>query len=106
AAPGGGRKHWGRSSGGPKRLGRPPPYGPVMMSLDAALQVEPMKDHGEKPYIPRYVPTAPPQGDSGAVKEAAKLLAQAQNPVIVADRCARTANGVKLLIELAETLQA
>src|SRR5262249_61023627 len=39
-------------------------------------------------------------------KEAAKLLAQAQNPVIVADRCARTPNGVKLLIELAETLQA
>jgi len=33
---------------------------------------------------PRYVPTAPPQGDTGAVKEAARLLAAAQNPVIVA----------------------
>jgi thiamine pyrophosphate-dependent acetolactate synthase large subunit-like protein len=83
-----------------------PPYGPVMMSLDAGLQVEPVKDHGEPLYIPRYVPTAPPQGDTGAVREAAKLLAQAQNPLIVADRCARTPNGVNLLVQLAELLGA
>src|SRR5258708_31998286 len=83
-----------------------PPYGPVMLSLDAGLQQEPMKDHGQKPYIPRYVPTSPPQGDSGAVKEAARLLARAENPVIVADRMARTPNGVTLLVQLAELLQA
>src|SRR3989441_12775867 len=66
-----------------------------------------MKNHGgEKAYIPRYVPTAPPQGDSGAVKEAARLLAGAQNPVIVVDRAARTPNGMKLLVQLAESLQA
>jgi thiamine pyrophosphate-dependent acetolactate synthase large subunit-like protein len=89
------------------KIAMTPPYGPVMISLDAGLQQEPMKNHGgEKPAIPRYVPTAPPQGDSGAVKEAARLLAQAQSPLIVADRCARTANGVKLLVELAELLQA
>src|SRR4029077_4343365 len=88
------------------KIAMTPPYGPVMISLDAGLQQEPARDHGEKPAIPRYVPTAPPQGDTGAVKEAAKLLAGAQNPVIVADRCARTANGVKLLVELAEVLQA
>jgi thiamine pyrophosphate-dependent acetolactate synthase large subunit-like protein len=99
-------QHFAQSFVRAYKIAMTPPYGPVMMSLDAALQVEPMKDHGEPPYIPRYVPTAPPQGDSGAVKEAAKLLAQAQNPVIVADRCARTANGVKLLVELAEALQA
>jgi thiamine pyrophosphate-dependent acetolactate synthase large subunit-like protein len=48
----------------------------------------------------------PPQGDSGAVAEAARLLVNAQNPVIVADRVARTPAGMALLIELAETLQA
>src|SRR5258706_9399594 len=85
----------------------PPPHGRVAISRDAGLQQEPMRNHGGgKPYIPRYVPTAPPQGDSGAVKEAARLLAAAQNPVIVADRAARTPNGVKLLVELAEVLQA
>ncbi len=35
-----------------------------------------------------------------------RLLANAQNPVIVADRAARSENGVRLLVELAELLQA
>src|SRR5499426_3621821 len=100
-------QHFAQSFVRAYKIAMTPPYGPVAISLDAGLQQEPMKSHGdEKPYIPRYVPTAPPQGDTGAVKEAAKLLAGAQNPVIVADRCARTANGVKLLVELAEALQA
>jgi acetolactate synthase-1/2/3 large subunit len=83
-----------------------PPYGPVVISLDAGLQQESVKQHGSPLYIPRYVPTAPPQGDSGAVREAAKLLANAKNPVIVADRAARTPAGVNLLVQLAELLQA
>src|SRR5262249_8589075 len=53
----------------------PPPYGPIMISLDAGLQQEPIRENGESLYIPRYVPPAPPQGDSGAVAEAARLLA-------------------------------
>src|SRR5690348_12869672 len=84
-----------------------PPYGPVMISLDAGLQQEPIRSHdGEKLAIPRYVPTAPAQGDSGAVKEAARLLAGAEHPLIVADRAARTPNGMKLRVQLAELLQA
>src|SRR5262245_38004752 len=62
--------------------------------------------YGERLSIPRYVPTSPPQGDTGAVKEAARLLADAQNPVIVVDRAARSENGVRLLVQLAEALQA
>jgi len=99
-------QHFAQSFVRAYKIAMTPPYGPVMISLDAGLQQEPMKDHGEKPYIPRYVPTAPPQGDSGAVKEAARLLASAQNPMIVADRAARTPNGMRLLVQLAETLQA
>ena len=34
------------------------------------------------------------------------MLVAAENPVIVAGRVARTPNGIKLLVELAETLQA
>src|SRR5438128_4246015 len=100
-------QHFSQSFVRAYKIAMTPPYGPVAISLDAGLQQEPMKDHGNgKPYIPRYVPTAPPQADSGAVKEAARLLAAAQNPVIVVDRAARTANGMKLLVQLAETLQA
>ena len=99
-------QHFAQSFVRAYKIAMTPPCGPVMISLDAGLQQEPAKDHGPKLYIPRYVPTAPPQGDSGAVKEAARLLANAQNPVIVAGRCARTPNGVALLVELAEALQA
>src|SRR5438552_11759549 len=100
-------QHFAQSFVRAYKIAMTPPYGPVMISLDAGLQQEAVRGHGgEKLYIPRYVPTSPPQGDSGAVKEAAKLLAEAQNPVIVADRMARTPNGIKLLVQLAETLQA
>ena len=99
-------QHFSQSFVRAYKIAMTPPYGPVAISLDAGLQQEPMKDRGEKPYIPRYVPTSPPQGDSGAVKEAARLLAGAQNPVIVADRAARTPEGVGLLVQLAELLQA
>src|SRR5450631_181603 len=99
-------QHFAQSFVRAYKIAMTPPYGPVMISLDAGLQQEPVRDHGEKPYIPRYVPTSPPQGDTGAVKEAARLLASADNPVIVADRAARTPNGVALLVQLAELLQA
>src|ERR1043165_9576955 len=100
-------QHFAQSMVRAYKIAMTPPYGPVMISLDAGLQQEPVKTHGgDKLYIPRYVPTAPPAGDGGAVKEAAKLLAEAQNPVIVADRMARTPNGLKLLVQLAEALQA
>jgi thiamine pyrophosphate-dependent acetolactate synthase large subunit-like protein len=100
-------EHFAQSFVRAYKIATTPPYGPVMISLDAGLQQEPARGHGdEKPAIPRYVPTAPPQGDSGAVKEAARLLAGAQNPLIVADRAARTPNGVTLLVQLAELLQA
>ena len=56
----------------------------------------PIKAHErETLYIPKYVATAPPQGDTAAVKEAARLLAGAERPVIVVDRAARTAAGTR-----------
>jgi acetolactate synthase I/II/III large subunit len=88
------------------KIATTPPYGPVMMSLDAGLQQEPIREHIGDLDIPRFVPSSPPQGDSGAVREAARLLANAERPVIVVDRAARTQAGVALLVELAEALQA
>jgi acetolactate synthase-1/2/3 large subunit len=99
-------QHYAQSFVRAYKIAMTPPYGPVAISLDAGLQQEPMKNNGEKLYIPRYVAASPPQGDSGAVKEAARLLANAQNPVIVADRAARSENGIRLLVQLAELLQA
>jgi len=99
-------QHFGQSFVRAYKIAMTPPYGPVMISLDAGLQQEPIHDNGEKLYIPKYTPTSPPQGDTGAVKEAARLLASAERPVIVVDRAARTENGMRLLVQLAEALQA
>ncbi len=47
----------------------------------------------------------PPQADDGALAEVAKLLVDAQAPLIVVDRMARTPAGLGRLVELAELLQ-
>ncbi len=99
-------QHFAQSMVRAYKIAMTPPHGPVAISLDAGLQQEPNHSNGERLYIPRYVPTSPPAGDYGAVREAARMLANAERPVIVVDRAARTPNGIKLLIELAEALQA
>src|SRR3954451_25036903 len=73
-----------------------PPYEPVLISLDAGIQDAPIEDPNL--YIPRYVPTSPPHADVGALREAAKLLVAAENPVIIADKMARTPDGMKSLV--------
>src|SRR5215471_16280959 len=78
--------------------------GPVLLSLDAELQENPIQE-AETLRIPKLAKVKPPQGDSGAIAEAAKLLAGAENPVIICDRLARTPAGLARLIELAETMQ-
>lgn len=81
-----------------------PPYEPVVLVADGELQEELITEKNLR--IPKMAMNAPPQGESNAVKEAARMLVAAENPVIVAGRVARTPRGVELLVELAETLQA
>ena len=45
-------------------------------------------------------------GDAAAVNEVAKMLVNADYPVLAVERAARTPNGLKYIIELAELLQA
>src|SRR5262249_6864353 len=82
------------------------PSEPIMIAIDGGLQEEPMGEHTGGLYIPRYVKSAPPQAEVGALRETAKLLVNAEHPVIVVDRTARSQNGVNLLVELAELIQA
>ncbi len=98
-------QHFAQSFVRAYKLAMTPPHEPVMLALDAGLQEETVRERARL-TIPRYVPTAAPQGDMNAVREAARLLANAERPVIVVDKCARTTNGVSLLVELAEALQA
>jgi acetolactate synthase I/II/III large subunit len=99
-------QHFAQSFVRAAKFAMTPPHEPVMLTLDAEVQEEPIKEHERNTlYIPKYAAAAPPQAEVGALREAARILVNAQNPVIVVDRVARTPNGVKYLIELAELLQ-
>jgi acetolactate synthase-1/2/3 large subunit len=100
-------QHFAQSFVRAAKFAMTPPYEPVMLTLDAEVQESPIKEHERNTlYIPKYMAAAPPQAEVGALREAAKMLVNAENPVIVVDRVARTPAGVKYLIELAELLQA
>jgi acetolactate synthase-1/2/3 large subunit len=79
------------------------PMEPVMVMCDIELQEDAI--HG-KPRMPKITRAVQPQGDTTALREAAKLLVAAEKPVIIADRACRSQQGVKLMVELAEALGA
>ncbi len=81
-----------------------PPAGPIVLQVDMTLQENPHPGDTPPP-IPALPHSTPPSGDSAAVMEVAKLLVAAENPVLAADRAARTPKGLELMIELAEALQ-
>jgi benzoylformate decarboxylase/acetolactate synthase-1/2/3 large subunit len=97
-------QHFAESTVRAYKMAMSPPQEPVLITLDIDLQEEPI--HGEKLSIPKLSLSAPPQADEKALREAAKMLAAAQNPVFVADRCVRSQEGMGALVKLAETLQA
>jgi len=98
-------QHFAESAVRAYKIAMTPPMAPVLLVADSELQENPIRE-GTKLSIPKVTLPAPPQGDSGAVAETARLLVQAENPVIVVDRTARTQAGIDHLVELAETLQA
>src|SRR3989442_8119097 len=86
------------------KIAMTPPMEPVLVVLDHDMQVRPLPESPVR--LPRLTLPAPPVGDPGAVREATRLLVSAENPRINAGRAARTPNGLTLIVELAETLQA
>lgn len=97
--------HFAESAVRGYQIAMTPPYGPVLLVADSDLQETPV-EAPEKLRIPKLTLASAPAGDMSAVNEVAKLLVNAENPVILADRAVRTAEGMKLLVELAETVQA
>ena len=99
--------HFAESAMRAYKVAMTPPTMPVLLVLDGGLQEDPISPEvTSRLRIPKLTRATPPQGDSGAVAEAAQLLVSARNPVIVADRAARTPAGMQRLVELAEALQA
>src|SRR5271156_1930009 len=70
-------QHFAESAVRAYKIATTPPMGPVMLSLDAELQENPISE-AESLHIPKLAKVIPPQADSGALAEAAKLLVEAQ----------------------------
>jgi len=98
-------QHFAESTVRAYKMAMTPPMEPVMIVADGMLQEEPIED--EKGLsIPKLALSAPPQGESGAVREAAKILSSHEKVVIICERVARNQEGMKLMVELAEALNA
>jgi acetolactate synthase-1/2/3 large subunit len=97
--------HFAESAVRAYKIAMTPPTMPIVLVADGDLQEDAIPLDARL-SIPKLTLAAPPQGESRAVTEAARFLVTADNPVIIADRAARTPNGMKLLVELAEALQA
>src|ERR1700740_2533740 len=96
-------QHFAESAVRAYKIAMTPPMAPVLLSLDAELQENPIADR-ERLRSPKLAKVIPPVGDPGALAEAAKMLVAAENPVLICDRLSRTPAGMTRMIELAETL--
>ena len=98
-------QHFAESAVRAYKMAMTEPRGPVMLVVDAALQENGIADRS-KLRIPKLALSTPPVGDPAAIAETAGLLVAAENPLILAGSVARDEEGMRLLVELAETLQA
>jgi thiamine pyrophosphate-dependent acetolactate synthase large subunit-like protein len=96
--------HFAESAVRAYKIAMTPPMAPVVLVVDHDMQERPRAQTNLR--IPRLTMPSFPAGETGAVREVARLLIAAENPQINAGRAARTPNGIKLLVDLAEVLQA
>jgi len=97
-------QHFAESAVRAYKIATTPPMEPVLVMADMDLQEDPI--HAKDLKIPKLSRSIPAQGDSAALAEAAKWLAEAKAPLILADRMARDQHGIELLVQLAERLGA
>src|SRR4029078_13351421 len=92
--------HFAESAVRAYKIAMTPPMMPVVLVLDGGLQEDPITPEiRQRLRVPKLTRASAPQGESGAVAEAARLLVAAQNPVIVGDRAGRTPGGIYTLLE-------
>ena len=97
-------QHFAESSVRAYKIAMTPPTLPVLLVADGVLQEDPIPE-GMILRIPKLPQISVPQGESGAVAETARMLVNAENPVLIADHYARTPEAAKHLVALAEVLQ-
>src|SRR5688572_24753367 len=86
------------------RIAMSDPPGPVYLCFDVTDQESALDKNIPLPDPNRFRPPAPLQAETDAIRQAARLLSEAQNPVILADYLGRNNQAVLSLVELADLL--
>jgi thiamine pyrophosphate-dependent acetolactate synthase large subunit-like protein len=86
------------------RIAMSDPQGPVYLCFDVSDQEARIDKEIALPDPGRFRPPAPLQAEMESLREAARLLAAAQNPVIIADYVGRDHEAVLSLVRLADLL--
>lgn len=82
------------------------PFGPVYICLDAALQDCELEKQVSVPDPSRFQPALPQQASPEVLQQAAELLLEAKQPVILPGRVSRSQEHWNLRVHLAEFLGA
>jgi len=86
------------------RVAMTEPKAPVYVCIDAELQEARLEQQMAIASISDYAPPSSPQADPSALTKAAKLLVDAERPVVIADYLGRNQQAVNWLVELSELL--
>ena len=99
--------HFAESAMRAYKIATTPPYGPVVLVADAALQEEPIAiaDRG-KLRVPRLAPSTHRRPTRVRSPSSRRCSSRPRTPASSSGRPARTPKGMALLVELAELLQA
>ncbi len=82
------------------------PQGPAYLAVPREVAMTPLGGTVRFPTLSELRPATSPAPDAGELREAARCLLQAQNPVIIASKAGRHPTAMACLAELAETLGA
>jgi thiamine pyrophosphate-dependent acetolactate synthase large subunit-like protein len=97
--------HFAESAARAYEIAMTPPRLPVALVVDSVLQ-QTAQPSEPGMRVPRVSVPKPPHADPAGIRDIARALVRADNPVLVAGRAARSAVGLRLMVELAETVQA
>ena len=99
-------QHFAESAVRAYQIAMTPPIGPVVLTVDAEMAERPIPEADQgRLSIPKLVRPIPPQGNRAAVREVARLLVEAENPVVMAGgTLTRTQEGRRAYLELRDIL--
>jgi thiamine pyrophosphate-dependent acetolactate synthase large subunit-like protein len=87
-------------------IARTPPCGPVYLNFDLALQEDQIEQVPAMPEIARFQPPPAVEPGGAPLREAGRLLARAERPLILMGRASRDPEAWQRRVELAEAIGA